>query len=24
MDFAPTELGFIADPYPVYASLRER
>ena len=24
MDFAPTELGFIADPYPVYADLRER
>ena len=24
MDFAPTEFGFIADPYPVYASLRER
>ncbi len=24
MDFAPTELEFIADPYPVYADLRER
>jgi len=24
MDFAPTELGFIADPYPAYAELRER
>lgn len=24
MDFAPTELEFIADPYPVYAALRER
>ena len=24
MDFAPTELDFIADPYPVYAELRER
>ena len=24
MDFAPTELDFIADPYPAYAQLRER
>src|SRR5207342_2745531 len=24
MDFAPTELDFIADPYPAYARLRER
>jgi cytochrome P450 len=24
MDFAPTELDFIADPYPAYAGLRER
>jgi cytochrome P450 len=24
VEFAPTDLGFIADPYPVYAELRER